>query len=213
MRIYGIFRLPRSPKRRILNGKWKGFAREEESTVKKKLALLLCLVMMLLATAAQASVKATLTARMATRSGPSTKYTELGSYFSRGTKVTAVSRSYDSRNGIWWIQVEFKYRNSYRRAYTGRKRMVVVSNQLPEEKLIGKATFIDRTTPRYGPGEKFEEYKHSYASGTHGEVYFVEDGWVQMTYKSAHGQLKRFWVPQEAVTLELEEDTEEETID
>ena len=181
--------------------------------MKKKLIVLLCLAMVLFAVAAQASVKATLTTRMATRSGPSTKYTELGSYFSRGTKITAVSRAYDSRNGIWWIQVEFKYRNAYRRAYTGRKRMVVVSNQLPEEKLIGTATFIDRTTPRYGPGDQYEEYKHSYAAGTHGEVYFMENGWVQMTYKSASGQLKRFWVPEEAVTIEGAEDAPEDTID
>ena len=181
--------------------------------MKKKLAVLFCLIFMLLAVVAQASVKATLTARMATRSGPGTNYTELGSYFSRGTKVTAISRVYDSRNGIWWIQVDFKYRNSYRRAYTGRKRMVVVSNQLPEEKLIGKATFVDRTTPRYGPGELYEEYKHSYAAGTSGDVYYMEDGWVQITYKSASGQLRRFWVPQEAVTIETNEETPAESVD
>ena len=181
--------------------------------VKKKWIVWLCLLMTLLTAVAQASVSATLTARMATRSGPGTNYTELGSYFSRGTKIKAISRCYDSKNGVWWIQVDFKYRNAYRRAYTGRKRMVVVSNQLPEEKLIGTATLTERTTPRYGPGDKYEEYKHSYAEGTHGEVYFVENGWVQMTYKSASGQLKRFWVPETTVNIELAEGAPADSID
>ena len=41
--------------------------------------------------------------RMATRSGPGTQYTELGSYYKEGTAVTAVSAAYDDRNGIWWM--------------------------------------------------------------------------------------------------------------
>ena len=169
--------------------------------MKRKLALLLCLVMVMAAACASASVKATLTARMATRSGPGTKYTEMGSYFSRGTKVTAVSRSFDSRNNVWWIQVEFKYRNAYRRAYTGRRRMSVVSNQLPEEKLICRVSVVDRIVPRYGPGEKYESHTRSIAAGTTGEVYYQEDGWFQLEYKSAAGKMRRVWLPEEAVEI------------
>ena len=176
----------------------------------RRIALLLMLLA-LMAPAAQAAVNATLRARMATRSGPGTNYTELGSYFSAGTKIRAISRVFDSRNGIWWIQVDFPYRNARRRAYTGRQRMVVVSNQLPKEKLLYTAALKERTTPRYGPGEQYEIYQHSYAGGTKGEVYYVEDGWIQMTYKSQQGQLKRFWVPKEAVEIlsEAEEEPEE----
>ena len=168
--------------------------------MKKRLAMLACFVaLVLFGACAQASVKATLTARMATRSGPGTQYTEMGTYFSKGKKVTAVSRYYDSRNNVWWIQVEFKYRNAYRRAYTGRKRMNVISNKLPEEKLICTASITERVVPRYGPGETFESHTRSIAEGTTGKVYQEEDGWTQFEYKSSAGKMRRVWVPNEYI--------------
>ena len=56
-----------------------------------------------------AYVNATLNSRLATRTGPSTTYDEPGSFFSAGHNVTVLSRAYDTRNNIWWVQVEFIY--------------------------------------------------------------------------------------------------------
>ena len=60
--------------------------------------------------------------RLATRSGPGTDYTELGSYFQQGTWVRALSAAYDSKNGIWWIQVELTYAGKLRSETAGDER-------------------------------------------------------------------------------------------
>ena len=104
----------------------------------RRLACLLLILALLLPTAAGAAslitgVDARLTMKLSTRSGPGTLYTELGTYLGKGHEVTAISRAYDMRNGIWWIQVEFEYQNEKRRAYTGHKRLDLSLNAVPEE--------------------------------------------------------------------------------
>ena len=176
--------------------------------MKKKLAVLLCLLSLLIAACAQADVRATLRSKMATRSGPGTGYTDLGTYFSRGKKVTAVSKFYDTRNKIWWIQVDFPYRKGYRRAYTGHKRLTVSLGQLPEEKTLGRAALGERIVPSYGPGDKYDTYTRSLAAGLEVTVCNQENGWVQIEYQNLK-KLKRAWVPEGAVEfLKTAEDAE-----
>ena len=167
--------------------------------MKKSLALLLFLVMVRAASLSLAEVKATLTTKIATRSGPGTQYTDLGTYFSRGKQVNAVSKFYDSRNRVWWIQVEFQYRNSYRRAYTGHKRLTVALGQLPEEKPLGKGTLSERVIPAYGPGELYASYTRALPAAMEVEVCNHENGWIQIEYKNDGRHLKRAWVPESAV--------------
>ena len=167
--------------------------------MKKKIAALLFLVMLLAVGCASASSKATLKSKMATRTGPGTNYTELGTYFSKGHSVTALTKCYDSKNHVWWIEVEFQYRNKYRRAYTGHARLSVSLGQLSEEKLLYTAALISDTVPYYGPGEKYEAYQKTLGAGRTGKVYAEEDGWVQFEYKGSHNQSHRVWVPTEAV--------------
>ena len=59
---------------------------------------------------------------ISTRSGPSTKYDELGTYWNDGGHtVTVLSRA--SGNDIWWLQVEFEYGGKTVRVYTGEQRI------------------------------------------------------------------------------------------
>lgn len=83
-------------------------------------------------------VYATLTEnKMTTRSGPSTKYYETGSYFGHGTSVKLYSRVYDSVNEIWWVQAEANENGRLRRVYTGSWRFANLNvNSLPEEYCI-----------------------------------------------------------------------------
>ena len=104
---------------------------------KRLLALLLCLMMLLPTLAHAGGLRVPLKMRLATRTGPSTNYTELGSYFQEGDYVTAISRAYDDRNGIWWVQVEYSYRGEMYRAYTGHKRVSVNLYDLPQDSSYG----------------------------------------------------------------------------
>ena len=167
--------------------------------MKKICSLVLLLALALFAVGATASTSARLTTKMATRSGPSTKFTDLGTYFRRGTTVKAITKSYDSRNRVWWIQVDFTYRNAKRRAYTGRKRMTVSLGQLPEEKLICRVRVMEKTYAWYGPGENYEMHStKTLRLGLEADVYNQEAGWFQLEYKGLDNKLRRVWVPESA---------------
>ena len=176
--------------------------------MKKRLALLLCLLTVLAASLAQADVKATLRTKIATRSGPGTQYTDLGTYFTGGKQVTAVSKVFDKRNRIWWVQVEFLYRSEYRRAYTGHKRLTVSLGQLPEEKPLGMARLAESVVPAYGPGEQYASYARALPAGMEVTVCNHESGYIQIEYQNDAKKMKRAWVPEGVVEFtETQEDT------
>ena len=138
--------------------------------------------------------------RMATRSGPGTQYTELGSYFEEGTTVTAVSAAYDDRNGIWWIQTEFTYLGEKRRAYTGVKRLDMQADDVQQEYPV-RSVVVNRSVYAYwGPGYEYTMHKDPVPAGTEGTIYQIENGYAQFEYyDNAAGQLKRVWVPESAI--------------
>lgn len=144
-----------------------------------------------------AYVPAKLNQKMATRSGPSTNYSEQGTYFSKGTEVTVLSAAYDNRNGIWWAQVEFSYKGMMRRAYTGFKRLNInPADVVAEEEPIGTYVIASSVTPLYGPGKSFDAYSLKLASGTKGSVYAFENDYAQFEYfDSAKNVYRRVWVP------------------
>ena len=105
------------------------------------LSLMLCVCLVLCVSgAAAAAVSAPLTMRLSTRTGPSTGYTEPGTFFSnwQGVMVKVLSRAYG--NGVWWVQVEFSNGGRLYRAYTGAKRVDLNVICLPEETALGTAT-------------------------------------------------------------------------
>lgn len=168
--------------------------------MKRLLSFLLCL-MLLGVTAAQAAalingVDVPLKLRLATRSGPGTTYTELGSYFAPGDHVTAVSRAYDERNGIWWVQVEFTYQKELYRAYTGHKRLDMALTAVPEEGSLGWYALTRDAYAWNGPGSAYNMLSLTVPAGTWGEVITEEYGYVQFEYEDAQsGLTRRVWFP------------------
>lgn len=139
-------------------------------------------------------IRTTLSMRMATRSGPSTSYDELGSYFKAGYDVTVLSLTHDL-GGTPWVQVEFTYKNRLRRAYTGLKRVNVDAAVLPTEEWLADATLIRQVTPRYGPGANYEARNLTINAGQWGSVYAYENGWAQFEYfDTPNDVIRRVWV-------------------
>lgn len=132
--------------------------------------------------------------RMATRSGPSTQYEGLGSYFKEGYDVKVLSLCYDN-GGTPWVQVEFTYQNRLRRAYTGLKRVDVDEALLPREEWLADATVAREVTPRFGPGTDYAARNLTLPAGLWGSIYAYENGWAQFEYyDEAESVYRRVWV-------------------
>lgn len=136
--------------------------------------------------------------RLATRTGPSTNYTEPGAFLDEGDPVRVVSKAYDDRNGIWWVQVEFEYHDEMVRAYTGVKRVDCDLDMVPEESCIGSVWIPGEIPhPAYGPGSEYRTFQASVPAGISCDVIGRERGWVQIEYfDEARGLYRRVWVPE-----------------
>ena len=133
--------------------------------------------------------------RLATRSGPSTNYDELGSYHKKGYEVQVYSKAYDERNGIWWLQVEFTYGDTLRRAYTGLKRVDIDIDTVPEEYPIYTAKVSAETVGFYGPGTHYARHKGTVEVTTVGTIYAFEDGWAHFEYYDTDKECyRRVWM-------------------
>lgn len=140
---------------------------------------------------------ATLLKRIATRTGPSNNFDEPGSFFSAGDEVNVITKGWDSENGIWWFQVEFKYGDEWYRAYTTAKRIDLSPDLVPSETTdpfsteIGKETWV-----YYGPGTQYRKFTWSVAyEGYDVKVYNIEGDWAQIEYYDyASESTRRGWV-------------------
>ena len=102
-------------------------------------------------------IPVTLNQRLATRTGPGTQYDEPGSFLSAGRTVYAISKAYDSANGIWWVQVEFYDGSNSYRAYTGAKRFSDLNlANLPEESVLGTCYIPRSSRGYYGPSSSYK---------------------------------------------------------
>ena len=100
--------------------------------MKKRIAIALLLVLLCGALSATAlAVYATPNQRLAFRSGPNTRYTELF-MMSENTRVVAYETEYG--NDVAWVLLEFVRNGKVQRAYTGLKR-VDVFDYLPSARL------------------------------------------------------------------------------
>ncbi|MCQ2458276.1 MAG: hypothetical protein MJ142_06060 [Clostridia bacterium] len=181
------------------------------------LACMLCLLMTLTAVTASAAqtgyyddcynmihitdaVNGRLTMKMATRTGPSTRFTEPGTFFKAGETVRCISQTKDD-GGVVWVQVEFTYRGALMRAYTGLKRLNVDTSKLVWENDYRKFESIDCCIPwdtQYGytgPGYQYARCDFKvYAQ----EQYYViaeENGWFQLQTQDLQSGMIRCWVP------------------
>ncbi len=163
------------------------------------LSILLC---SLPALGAGTGFKAGLLMRLSTRSGPSTLYDEPGTFFSSNwssASVRVLSRAWDSRNDIWWVQVEFGAGNQKIRAYTGLKRVDVNINILPDETSQGTAKMVRSATAYWGPGTDYAASKYDIPSGVSVTIYDIEAGYAQVEFSDNRisNPLRRAWTPVE----------------
>ena len=163
---------------------------------KKWIALLLVLVM--LASPALAEVQATLTQKIATRSGPGTAYDEPGTFFINTWKnqtVRVLSRAEGS--GVWWVLIEFSEDGKLYRAYTGAKRVNVSLDAVPVEAPLGAGSMIaaGAVTGRYGPGEQYAATKYDVPWSADVVVYAAENGYLLVDFfDPAVNRQRRAWV-------------------
>ncbi len=138
---------------------------------------------------------------IATRSGPSTGYNGIGSYFDKGGQIVRVlSRVHDG--SIWWLQIEFEYKDAIVRCYTGLKRVDISITRVPDEPtgILGTGRVVMDTAAYYGPGTEYKRQVQKYTptSGTEGDIISEENGWYCFEYKQGKEKV-RVWLPEEAV--------------
>lgn len=74
--------------------------------------------------------------KLSTRSGPSPRYTDMGTYNVKGEWIKVLSRVWDSNNEIWWVKCEIPYRGDVLTLWTGYKRFdssTIPLNSIPIE--------------------------------------------------------------------------------
>ena len=143
-------------------------------------------------------VLAILNSKLATRTGPGTQYDEPGTFLSSGSQVRVLSKAYDQRNQIWWVQVEFSSGGSLYRAYTGLKRFSnLIINSVPEEKVIGTCTFSQSITGYYGPGYNYRAIAAKIPAGVSCTIYGYasagDSDFIQVEFYD-QGRYRRAWV-------------------
>lgn len=150
-------------------------------------------------------VVATLSQRAATRSGPSNRFDEPGSFFSAGHEVKVISKAWDSENDLWWFQIEFEYDGEWYRAYTTETRVdidpALVATEPTEP--IDTLTVLEDVRAYFGPGTTYRKYRVAMIyQGYDVKVYAIENGWAQIEYidYALDGwPVRRTWIPKSAL--------------
>lgn len=160
-------------------------------------ALLLCLLVLLAPGAQAARWSSGLTMRLSTRTGPSTAYTEPGTFFSSWQGVTVDVLSKALSGSTWWVQVEFETGGKLYRAYTGAKRVAMDITAVPEEKAIGTGYILNATDVNsyYGPGTRYAPIPELVPAGASGTIVAAENGYVLFDfYDSRLAMQRRAWI-------------------
>lgn len=165
--------------------------------MKKLTALILALCMLMSCTAAMADAAyGRLNQKIATRTGPGTNYFEPGTFLTKGDVVTVHTKVWDSRNEIWWVQVEFTSGWQRYRAYTGSWRMNVDLSNVPQERSLGTVRVTADADVFAGPGWDYVMWNDTVYRGTTATLLEVEGGYGHIEcWNSAGGQYWRVWAP------------------
>ena len=148
-----------------------------------------------------ANITGTLNKRLSTRTGPSTKYDEPGSFLRAGDRVTVLSKAWDDVNEIWWLQVEFRSQGQKYRAYTGLQRFSDVNiNYIPEEYPLGTCTIGYEMEGYYGPSYDYRAISRKLPAGVQCTIYGYAPGdssdFIQVEFfDQGLNQMRRAWVP------------------
>lgn len=140
-----------------------------------------------------AAVSVTLKQKMATRSGPGTKFTSTGT-FPKKTEIKALEKI--QSGSTVWVLVEFKYKNSYYRAYTGLKRISGNKKNIPQASYSKlNAELTKESICYYGPGTGYAIHKDKLSVGTKVTVLGTENGYAHIDV-SVGKKILRTYVPE-----------------
>ena len=160
--------------------------------MKRLVSWMLALILLAGAVPAMAGVPASLNQKMATRSGPGTKYTEELGTIPMDTQIEVINCV--TTNGTPWCLVEFRYNGKMMRCYTGLKRINAYGD-LPEGSVdFVKDKVTQGTKAYYGPGTNYAERKGSISKGEEMRVFEVEGDWALVEYKHG-GSWERGYIP------------------
>lgn len=144
------------------------------------------------APAQAALLPATLNQRMATRSGPGTKYTEELGTLPKDTPILLVETV--TTRGTPWGLVEFTIRGLPYRAYTGMKR-IDTQGPVPEGSEEYTTMSLPAASPAYyGPDYQYAQRKNSVPAGTTLNILRIENGFWQCDYQQG-GSWVRAYIP------------------
>ena len=135
---------------------------------------------------------AVLNQRMATRSGPGTKYTEDLGTLPMDTQITLIQAV--TTNGTPWGEVEFSRNGMLYRAYTGMKRINAQGVFAQGDNSYYEVTLSQSVSAYYGPGYNYALRKGAPAPGMLLRVFRVENGFYQVDYQGSDRWV-RAWLP------------------
>ena len=143
--------------------------------------------------------------KLATRSGPGTRYDEPGTFFPndnwKNVTVLVLGKQYE--NGTWWVLVDFDNGGKGRyRVWTGLKRVDVDLNKVRDYSYgIGQGT-VDATSQTYrGPGGNYAKAGYSINGWVDVVALARENGYVEVEFEYK-GTLRRVWVPESAAHID-----------
>ena len=140
-----------------------------------------------------ASSAASLNQRMATRSGPGTKYTEELGTLPQSTAIKLIE--YVTTNGTPWGMVEFTKNKQLYRAYTGMKRINAYGPVAYGNEHGTPHVLLLTTDVYYGPGYHYAKRKEAVFAGTQLYIYDVENGFYLCDYQQG-GKWVRAYFPE-----------------
>lgn len=169
-------------------------------------SLFLCICMVCGSACAMAQAyPCNLTMRLSTRTGPSTAYTEPGTFFANWQGKTVKVFSKAQGNGVWWVQVEFMNGGKLYRAYTGAKRVDLNIAYVPEEEIIGTGyvRLAGDVEGYYGPGEHYALLPTNVPWNASGSIIMAENGYVLFDfYDAGLNKQRRAWLPTDYLTID-----------
>lgn len=139
-------------------------------------------------------IAASLNQKMALRSGPGTKYTELGTY-PQSTPIVVYEQ--EIGGSVSWAMLEFRGEGGLIRAYTGMKR-IDSDKTIPWANTVTfDAKLAFDATPRRGPGEEYASLNRTLRAGAKIVVYHAELGYVMADFTfPGDEQMTRAWIPE-----------------
>lgn len=144
---------------------------------------------------------ATLNQKMATRTGPGTKFTETHGTLSQDTEIVAYLQ--ETGGSTIWVLVEYK-RNDGKlvRTYTGAKRVDADYEAMPyATKEPQSAVVIKDSIAYYGPGKAYKDLNQEVEQGTDVLVYGTDMGYALIEYTEGDAWV-RSWVSMDAIAFQ-----------